>query len=247
MNVNYPEDKVLRAFHIYTTLARDGIATKEAATEHMADEDIRSLLEKFADEVDCVLIRTSEALYMIPESKLSPFHVSNDWIKKNYLRKNATNADIYLLYFATIVLFGCFYDRYNSQEPTIQFLRLDDWVKQVNERIDHLRSHGEEKLEEMEQEFSYNWLLIIDKWEDMDDIKETAKKQTGNTISRLSFIDTVKRFLISQGLLEEIGNHEVTMTEKAKTIIGRYFMDTDYNKNIFEFLYGWEDEANAGN
>jgi len=99
----------------------------------------------------------------------------------------------------------------------------------------------------MEREYSYNWRLIIDKWEDMDDIKETAKRQTGNTISRLSFIDTTKRFLISQGLLEEIGNNEVTITEKAKIIIGRYFMDTDYNKNMFEFLYGWEEEANAGN
>jgi hypothetical protein len=243
--MNYPEEKVLRAFQIYTYLARDGVAPSEATREHMADEDVRSLLEKFAQEVSCVIIRTSEALYMIPESKLSPFHVSNDWIKRNYLKSTATNADIYLLYFTAIILFGSFFDRYNSQEQTIEFLRLDHWAKRVNERIDYLRSLGEEKLVEMEGDFSYNWRLIIDKWEDMDDIKETAKKQTGNTISRLSFIDTAKRFLISQGLIREIGNNEVTITEKAKIIVQRYFMDTDYNKNIFEFLYGWEDEKDA--
>lgn len=246
--MNYPEEKVLRAFQLYTYLARDGVAPREAVKEHMADDDIRSLLEKFAGEVDCVIIRTSEALFMIPKTKLSPFHVSNDWIKKNYLRSNATNADIYLLYFAAIILFGSFFDRYNSQEQTIQFLRLDDWVKNINERIGYLASHEEEKLIEMEKEFSYNWRLIMDKWEDMDDVKETAKRQAGNTISRLSFIDTVKRFLISQGLVAEIGNNEVTLTEKAKIIVQRYFMDTDYNKNIFEFLYGFEEgeEADAG-
>lgn len=240
----FPEEKVIRAFQIYTELARNGVAPKEATQDHIADEEVRSLLEKFAHEVDCVIIRTSEALYMIPESKLSPFHVSNEWIKKNYLRANATNADIYLLYFTAIILFGSFYDRYNSQEPTLDFLRIDDWGKQVNERIDYLRSHDEDKLMEMEVEFSYNWRLIIDKWENMDDIKESAKRQTGNTISRLSFIDTTKRFLISQGLIEDIGNNEVALTEKAKIIVQRYFMDTDYNKNIFEFLYGFGAEEN---
>ncbi|TXK90613.1 non-ribosomal peptide synthetase module, partial [Parageobacillus sp. SY1] len=97
-----------------------------------------------------------------------------------------------------------------------------------------------EKLKQFEKEFSYNWSLIIEKWDAMDDIKETAKKQSGNTISRLSFIDTVRRFLIDQGLIVDIGNDEVTLTEKAKTIIQRFFMEVEYNKGIFEFIYGFE-------
>ncbi len=103
------------------------------------------------------------------------------------------------------------------------------------------------KLKQLEKEFSYNWGLIIEKWEDMDDIKETAKKQSGNTISRFSFMDTVKRFLVDQDLIQEIGNDEITLTEKAKTIIQRYFMEVEYNKGIFEFIYGFErDEEYAG-
>ncbi|GAY76189.1 hypothetical protein NBRC111894_1743 [Sporolactobacillus inulinus] len=61
-----------------------------------------------------------------------------------------------------------------------------------------MKTHDEEELKQLEQEFSYNWRLIIEKWDDMDDIKETAKKQSGNTISRMSFINTVKRFLADQ-------------------------------------------------
>lgn len=240
--MNYSHQNVVNAFQIYSMLARDGVAGKEYIQLYRADENIRHLLDTFAKEVDCVLIGTSEQLFLIPETKLSIFHVSNDWIKRTYLRSNATNGDIYLLYFATLILFGKFYDSYQSQTTQLSFLRIEEWVRSIRERIDQLKTHDEDKLKQLEREYSYNWRLIIGKWEDMDDIKETAKRQSGNTISRFSFIDTVKRFLIDQELIVEIGNDEVTLTEKAKTIVERYFMELEYNKNIFSFIYGFEEE-----
>lgn len=244
--MNYSEQTVTKAFQIYTTLAREGVADKEAVQQYRSDDHIRGLLDTFSREVDCVIVGTSEQLFLIPETKLSPFHVSNDWLKRNYLRSAATNGDIYLLYFATIILFGSFYDTYQSQEATRQFLKKDEWIRFIQERIDQLKTHDQETLNTLEKEFSYNWSVIIEKWQDMDDIKETAKKQTGNTISRFSFIDTVKRFLIDQELIQEIGNEELALTEKAKTIIQRYFMEVEYNKGIFEFIYRFEgDEKDA--
>jgi len=244
--MKYPEKDVMQAFAIYTELARDGIADKEAVKQYTSEADVRSLLEKFAYEVGCVIIHTTENLYMVPETRYSPFHVSNEWIKRTYLRSDSVNADIYLLYFATIVLFGAFFDRYNSHEPLLDFLPVADWVTKMNERISYLQSHDEEQLTDLEVEFSYNWRAIIDKWEDMDDIKETAKRQAGRTISRFSFIDTAKRFLIEEGLIVDIGGNEVTITEKAKVIIQRYFMDVTHNKNIFEFIYGDGEEEHDG-
>ncbi|HZW68749.1 MAG TPA: DUF6063 family protein [Pseudogracilibacillus sp.] len=245
--MNYSESDIMRAFDIYTTLARDGVADKDAMKEYTTEADVGSLLEAFAHKVDCVIIHTTDELYMIPKAQHSPFHVSNEWIKRNYLGSNAVNADIYLLYFVTLVLFGSFFDRYNSQEPTLDFLPLVDWLTEVNERITYLQSHDEEELIEKEEEFTYNWRAIIDKWEDMDDIKESAKRQRGRTISRLSFIHTVKNFLIKEGLLTDIGNNEVNITEKANVIIQRYFMDVTHNNNIFEFIYADEEETNDGN
>ncbi|MFO1442081.1 non-ribosomal peptide synthetase module [Bacillus sp. Bva_UNVM-123] len=238
--MNYAEQTVIKAFQIYTTLARDGVADKDAVQQYRADDEIRGLLDAFSREVDCVIVGTSEQLFLIPETRLSQFHVSNDWIKRNYLRSGSTNGDIYLLYFSTIILFASFYDTYQSEEPTRQFLRMEEWVRSIQERIDQLKTHEEEELKQLEKEFSYNWSLIIEKWEDMDDIKETAKKQSGNTISRFSFMDMVKRFLAAQELIQDIGNDEVALTEKAKTIIQRYFMEVEYNKGIFEFIFGFE-------
>lgn len=239
-NMNYSEKKVAQAFALYTQLARDSWIDVDGLQQYKADDEIRALLELFSHQVDCVVIRTSEKLFMVPKTKLSPFHVSNDWIKRNYLRSMATNADIYLMYFSIIVLIGSFYDSYQSQEPTRQFLRHEDWVLLIQERIEQLKSHDYEELKVLEKEFSYNWTLIIEKWDDMDDIKETAKKQTGNTISRFSFIDTVKRFLLDQELIAELGNDEITLTEKAKTIVQRFFMEMEYNKGILEFIFGFE-------
>lgn len=245
--MDYTKENIMKAFAIYTLLARDGVVGQEEMQFVMADDEIRSLVESFAAEVACVIVRTTKELYLIPETRLSPFHVSNDWIKRKYLRSDAVNADIYLVYFATIVLFGAFFDSYNSEEQTLQFMSYADWVMHVNERISFLESRDETVLKESEREFSYNWRAIIAKWRDMDDIKENAKRQSGNTISRLSFIDTVKRFLIAEGLVQEIGNDEVTITEKSRVVIQRFFMDSTYNNNIFEFIYeDAEVEENAG-
>lgn len=243
--MHHHEDKVLDAFDLYTKLARDGKAGIDAVNLYKADDEVRGLADRFAAHVDCVLILAGDELLMIPETRLSPFHVNNDYIKRNYLKSGATNGDIYLLYFATIVLFGSFYDSYQTQEPTRSFLKLDEWVRAVQERISVLREHDEETIRSYEKEFSYNWSLIIEKWDAMNDIKETAKKQTGNTISRLSFIHTVRNFMKDQELVEDIGNDEVMLTEKAKAIVQRYFMEVEYNKGILEFLYQWEEESHA--
>lgn len=242
----YSERHVMQAFSIFIQLARDGVADEEAVKQYTSEADVYSLLEKFAYEVDAVIIRTTDYLYLVPKTTHSPFHVSNEWIKRTYLGSTAVNADIYLLYFTTIVLLGAFFDRYNSEEPSLQFLRITDWVTKVNERISYLKTHTEEQLKELELEFSYNWRAIIEKWEDMDDIKETAKRQRGRTISRLSFIHKAKDFLIAEGIIKDIGNQEVAITEKTKLIVQRFFMDVTHNKNIFEFIYGDEEGENDG-
>ncbi|ALC91526.1 non-ribosomal peptide synthetase module [Bacillus sp. FJAT-18017] len=241
--MNYSESKVMQTFELYMVLARDGHGGFEFLSLYIADDDIRALVDGFAHKVDCVVVPAGEKMYMIPKTKLSPFHVNNDYIKRTYLRSGATNADLYLLYFASIVLFGAFYDSYQTLEPTRDFLQLDEWARLVHERIEMLKELDMEKLKQHEQEFSYNWGQIVDKWEDMNDIKESAKKQRGNTISRLSFMDNAKRFLHAQELIEEIGNNEMVLTEKAKAIVQRFFMEVEFNKGILEFIYQWEEET----
>lgn len=246
--MRYSEEKVILAFQVYRDLARDGIVGSEWSTVYKADDDVRDLLDLFAREVSCVNIPVGNELFLIPETKLSPFHVSNDYMKKKYFPSRAVNADIYLMYFATLILFGLFYDSYQSKEMTRDFVRMEDLVREVHDKIQALKEHDEETLKKEEKEFSYNWTQIIEKWDAMDDLRESAKRQKGNTISRMSFIDSVKNFLLDQQLIVEIGNMEITLSEKAKTIIQKYYMDLEYNKGIFEFIYETEQgDIDAGN
>lgn len=238
--MHYDEKTIMKAFELYKTLALNGVIEKSQLLEYNADDYVRGLVNQFAQGVDCITLVVGDQLFMIPETKLSPFHVTNDFLKRTYLKTSATNADLYLLYFSTIVLIGEFYDSYHSKEPTRDFIGLDAWVLAVQKRIDALKEHSEEELKAFEGEFSYNWIAVIEKWDAMDDLKEQVKRQSGNTISRLSFLDTVKRFLLDQSLIEEIGNNEITISEKTKTIVQRYFMDLDYNHGILEFLYALE-------
>ncbi|QFF99067.1 non-ribosomal peptide synthetase module [Psychrobacillus glaciei] len=246
--MHYSEEKVIMAFQAFRELARDGIVGTEWSTVYKADDDVRDLLDLFAKEMACVNVPVGSSLYLIPETKMSPFHVNNDYLKKNYLRAGAVNADIYLMYFSTLILFGYFYDSYQTKEATRDFIGIEEWVREVHDKIQSLKEHDEETLKKEELAFSYNWTQIISKWDDMNDVRESAKRQSGNTISRLSFLDGVKRFLLDQELVRELGNQEITLTEKAKIIIQKYFMDLDYNKGIFEFIYRTEQgENHAGN
>lgn len=236
----YNNEQVMQAFKLYSILSLKGYGEKEELHMYMADDMVRGLVDQFASQVECTIFPAGEYIYMIPVSKNSIFHVSNDSIKKEYLPAKAVNLDLYMMYVAIIVLFGEFYDSYQTTEPTRDFITLNDWMASLNERISTLREHGEEKLKEMDRKFDYNWSAIIQKWVDMDEIKEKVKSQDARTISRKSFLNTVKNFMEAQELVHDIGNDELELTEKSQTIVQRYYMEYDYNREILDFMYSFD-------
>lgn len=238
--MRYEEEQILKAFSLFTNLAQNGVVSGDLARAYKIEEPVRALTDHFVEEMAAVCITVGDELYLIPETKLSPFHVSNEELKKTYLHSKATNVDLYLMYFCTIELLGSFYDSYHSIEPTLRFITIDQWLQNVNKRMDSLKEHDPEQLKKLEKEFSYRWTALVEKWDALDDVKETSSRQSGNTISRLSFIDTTKRFLEKEDIITSIGNGELELTEKTKVIIGRFFMDQDYNRGILEFLYSFE-------
>lgn len=235
--MTYNNEQVLQSFKLYTILSIKGYAEKENMRLYMADDSIRGLVDQFAREVDCTVFDAGDYIYMIPISQNSIFHVSNDTLKHDFLPGKFVNLDIYMMYTAIIVLFSEFYDSYQTMEPTRDFLPVNDWLLSLNERIASLKEHDMEKLKEMDKEYEYNWSAVVTKWEDMDEIKENVKAQDGRTNSRKSFLNVVKQFLIAQELVTDIGNEELELTEKAKTIIQRYYMEYDYNHGILDFMY----------
>jgi len=230
------EKNVMEAFRIYSKLNTYGQVLK-ADAKHFFDEDVRGLVMEFANDVDCTIITAGEVIYLIPLTVNSEYHMSNAELKKEYLPSRATNIDLYLMYLTVIIFIGEFYDSYQTIEATRDFLTVDEWMKNVDERIQALKQIDKETFLEMEKEYEYNWMGMIEHWDSIDIIKETVKKQTARTNSRKSFMNSAKNFLIAQGLAEEIGNEELKITEKSKIIVQRFFMDYEYNRGILEVLY----------
>ncbi|WP_425449042.1 DUF6063 family protein [Dethiothermospora halolimnae] len=240
MRLYYDDNEVIKAFKMYTNLANKGYGYKDDFKLYLADDKIRDLVDQFAKEVDSVVFVAGDYIYLVPMVMESPFHITNESIKKDYLPSKAINMDIYLMYVTIIVLFGEFYDGYQSTNPTRDFISIDEWLRNVSDRIFSLKEYDKEELEELEKDYEYNWISILDKWDAMNDLKENVKNQNARTISRLGFLNTVKKFLLSQELINDIGNDEIELTQKAKTIIQRYYMEYEFNRGILDFMYNMD-------
>jgi hypothetical protein len=240
--MEYPEKTVMLAFDLYSQLAARGSVSKADCADLYSDEDIRSLAQLFAGRVQCTIIDDADAIYLIPLAIDSPFHMSNERIKKEFLPAKALNMDIYLMYLAIIVFVGCFYDSYTSFEPH-DFVSLQGWLEKMNQRIDALGARNEDELRQAEKDYNVNWTALIRKWTDLDDVKETVRKQDARTTSRAGFLIMTKHFLEAQGLLHDEGAGEYRLTEKAKTIFTNYYLEERYNRGITDFLYALDHAA----
>ncbi|MBN4056461.1 MAG: non-ribosomal peptide synthetase module [Alkaliphilus sp.] len=242
--MNYSETSVMDAFKIFSQLAVQGECNLIEFDSYMIDDNVRGLVDLFANEVNCTIIVTGEErLLMLPIVMASPFHISNERLKKEFFTQSTPVSDIYLMYFAIIIFYGIFYDSYSTTEPVNSFVSMDKWLEIMNDRIKTLSAHDDEVLMFMQKESSYNWKMIIDKWESMDDTNEQTSRQVGATKSRLSFMNKVRGFLLEQDLVNSLGEMELELTEKSKDIVSKYYMDSEYNRGILELIYQEEAEV----
>lgn len=241
--MEYKHEQIIEAHKIYMKLVGEGNVLRSEVKNYTREEQIEELVNQFAREDDATIIMAGEMLYLVPMAITSPFHMNNDLIKKLYLPNGATNLDMYLMYVSIIILLGEFYNSYQSQEPTRAFINIEEWLEAMNTRFEGLNQIDKEHLKKIEKDQEYNWTKILEKWMSIDDVKDNAKRQSGNTISRISFLNMTKGFLEKQDMVRDIGNNEIELTEKAKVITQRYYMDYEYNRGLLDFMYQYEKEG----
>lgn len=234
----FTEEQVLTAFRIYSELAFSGMTDEKSCRLYMTDHEVRYLVQLYAEEVDCVLFtQGGESLVMIPKAVTSPFHVTNESIKREHFGQKGVNLDIYMMYVTIIILFGLFYDSYQTQEPTRSFLPVSEWLDEINARMSALMAMEEGYLKKADGIFEYNWSALCEKWDALNEVRDGVKAD-GRSTSKRSLLNTTIQFLIAQDLVEFEGEEEVALTLRAQGIISHYFMDQSYNRSILSFLYG---------
>ena len=238
------DDEVIRAFRLYAQLAANGEINKLDANDYFENDKIKALLERYAEAVDCIILVDADKLYLVPMATTSPFHISNDSFKKKYLPAKAVNMDIYLMYMSIIVLLGCFYNSYQTNDPQ-DFVSMSHWLEIMDMRMESLQEQDEDFLRAKEKELEINWVAIKNKWLAMDSVKENVKNQDARTISRLGFLNQTQKFLIGQGLVVDIGEFQMQLTEKGKNIYYGYYMNSERNQDILNFMYSLEKKKKA--
>lgn len=231
---------VSKAFRIYAKLQASGKLLRSEARQYDNNDEVRDLVGEFAKEVECTILIDDKYLYLIPLTVKSEYHMSNERIKKDFLPSRALNSDIYLMYFAIIVFAGEFYDSFQRNRPTRDFLTAKDWIERIDERLQQIKGIGEKELLEKEDQYEYHWTELIKNWDAMDSIREGIKRQTARSVSRMSFIQIVADFMKEQELIRLIGDQEFALTEKFQGIIENYYMDYEYNRGVLEFIYQFE-------
>lgn len=236
----YHRDDVERSFRLFAQLMREGKVAREqdGYRDYTVHGAVRDLAELYSAEVDAVLEKTSDYLYLIPKVTDSYFHIKNTRIKQ-YLPNGATNLDVYLMYFAILVLFGAFYNSYESSEPTRDFLTYDEWMRLIDERITSLADHQAE-TDEASEDLEWNWTGVVKRWGELDHLRENAKKLDARQNTRFGYMQRYFNFLQDQDLAEDQSNQEIVLTEKAKVIVQRYFMNKEYNRGILQFMYEFD-------
>lgn len=238
----YKEEDIMQAFSIYKVLAAKGKISMKEARAFIYDENVRNLVSAFADQVRCIILTQGDELILLPIAASSVHHVSNETLKRTYLSSRATNLDIYMMYVAIIILFGEFYDSYLVKTPTRDFITREEWLDQINYRISTLLALGEERLKQLDEDLEYNWYALCQKWDDLNEVKDGVKAD-GRSVSRLAFLKQVVDFLVAQDFIRIIGNDELEITDRAKSIVERYYMEESYNRGILEILYPTNSEA----
>lgn len=236
--MQYSQDQVREAYTIYRQLYVYGSGNVKEWKAYTYDEGVRNLMEEFALLDEAAILNVGENVYLVPLASQNNLQLSNEYIKKFYMNSDANNIDLYTMYICIIIFMGKFYDSYESIQCTRSFISMEEWLEAVNERIEVLGQMEEEVLLAKEKELEYNWTKTVEFWLALDNLKETAKKQVGKTKSRISFLNMTRGFLEKQGLVEDLGNGELALTEKAKDIVQKYYMEYEYNRAILEFLYG---------
>ena len=232
--------QIMEAHKIYHKLLQNGKASKEDCRA-IAEPEVRQLVESFAAEAKAAIFSAGDYYYFIPLTEGSDYHRSNEEIKK-FLPANSKNMDIYMMYLAIIILVGEFYNSYHTTQMTRDFLTVSDWLSSMNERLEVLNGIGTEKLKQMEREYEYNWLGMIERWNELDIIKE-GSKEIATTKSRKAFLGNVLRFLQAEELVQEVGPEEYTLTLKMRIIVTRYFMAYEYNRGILDLIYHFSEKG----
>ncbi|MGR5876063.1 DUF6063 family protein [Bacillus pacificus] len=190
--MDWTQEIVSKGFALYVALSKKGFITSKEDEyfqwyeERVVQDFIRKVIEPtgkvmiFLDEQDGVI-------QMVPEIENETMSYTNDDLKKELGFKD--NKEIHLFYFILFILIAELEQPYDTESADRMYLPMEELLDKMNGYIGQYERLGEEKLEELSDEYDVDVAGIVEAWGRMADFKEGATSHIRTKDNRRMYIE----------------------------------------------------------
>jgi hypothetical protein len=232
----YSVKSVEKAFGIFFELLKNGELTikdqRDLFEAYVEDtevyEIIRDIIEKHSDTS---IIKTEDTLYITPGIHNRVFGYSNEEMRKRMGLSN--NLELYTVYFVILNIIAMFYsgEGYDMKyRQYITAMELEGFITEKARLISQLN------LREPEEELTYNFHKMAEKWLDMPEYDDNIKILSASRNTRLGFIAKACRFLEEENLARFHDEREIYTTPKMDKMVTGFYTSTSRKEKIMEIL-----------
>ena len=210
--------------------------------EIIEKNEVYSGLELLCASMGLYLHDSSPYFYVSPMPGFGPFCYTNEELRKamNY---NFRNEDMYTALFIISVIVTEFYPE-AGREQAVSFIRLNDVIRLVDERIDGLKDRVD--LDSISYDNSYNFELVVKKWLELPTVRPDKNDpddvRTRGRASKLQIINTTLQFLNEQNLInipEDVNQDKfIYITDRFKATVYNIYRLGSAQSDIYNLIEG---------
>ncbi|NCC79426.1 MAG: hypothetical protein EOM07_07480 [Clostridia bacterium] len=216
--------QILRVMMEEGKLERTG--NKDLFMSYISESGVQEVLHVMTEELDAQVLRINNILYLIPSTENQLLGFRNKDVR-DWLGSNVRQADAFLAYYIVAVIFNLFYGGKNRDPKQREFLSLVSIMEEMDRRTRDCLEHPE-KTEELEQEYSMNFMNIAQNWDIKKGFEEGSRLTT-----KMGFLLRVMRLLQQEGLLRISENEkEIRTTNKLDDLMLHYYLNDDRVEEI---------------
>lgn len=233
MNININDYKI--AQRIFYNLLKTGELkekdNKELFLKYINDDNVRKALDCIAQESKVRIKNSGDIIYLIPDidNDILGFNVNSS--KDKYLL-GENKKDIYLSYLIMTVIFAEFT---NDLLPA-SYIEVPQILNLVSDSLD--RAVLKEKIEELEEEHSFNVRQSKELWDSKSKWNEYDKSSitTNSKTTQIGCVRRIITFLKNQNLINSPNGEDIIMPTRRFKDLMNFYKDDERKKEIENLL-----------
>jgi len=238
--MQWAQNDVKDAFDLFVHLLRSGkIEKRESTTLFQAYQriEVKEIVAELIEErAGMKVFAIEDVIYMVPEMDNELFHYSNSELREKM--KVKSNKELYLAYFALLVIISKFYNSQDQSLSTRSYVTMEELIATLDEKMVQLEElkNAYDDPDALADEYGIDADGMLEVWKSLPVYNEQAKKIELTNKNRVGFLIRVFRFMEEEELLVVRELREISITEKMKQIITNYYFNSERKEKIMDLL-----------